>query len=88
MSGRLGTGGVLFADVEMFDGALGRDRVLMDGPRGVTRCLLDDAFKAGESGKNLGFDVLINVCKSAVFNMTAIDCVHLGSCGIYYPEYR
>jgi hypothetical protein len=33
----------------------------MDGPRGVTRCLLEDALSAGESGRNLGLDVLMNV---------------------------
>lgn len=54
----------------MLDGGLGRDREFRDGPRGVTRCLLDDAFRAGESGRNFGLDVRINVCMSAMFTMT------------------
>jgi hypothetical protein len=61
-SGRDGTGGVLFTEVvEMFEGGLGRDREFKEGPRGVTRCLLDDAFSAGESGRNLGLEVRMNV---------------------------
>jgi hypothetical protein len=65
-SGRDGTGGVLFTEVvEMFEGGLGRDMELREGPRGVTRCLLEDAFSAGESGRNLGLEVRMNVWISA-----------------------
>jgi hypothetical protein len=61
-SGRDGTGGVLFTEVvEMFEGGLGREIEFKEGPRGVTRCLLDDAFRAGESGRNLGLEVRMNV---------------------------
>jgi hypothetical protein len=59
ISGRAGTGGVEEAVVDA--GAFGRENELMDGPRGVTRCLLEDAFSAGESGRYLGFAVRMNV---------------------------
>jgi len=41
--------------------ARGLEMALMDVPRGVTRCLLEEGLRAGESGKNLGLDVLMNV---------------------------
>jgi hypothetical protein len=57
---------VLFTEVvEIFEGGLGREMEFKEGPRGVTRCLLDDAFSAGESGKNLGLEVRINVYELA-----------------------
>jgi len=87
-SGRDGTGGVLFTEVvEMFVGGLGREMEFKEGPRGVTRCLLEDAFSAGESGKNLGLEVRMNVWISARLFRGNEDA-HLGSCGIYYPKYR
>jgi len=65
-SGRDGTGGVLLTEVvEMFEGGLGRDTEFKEGPRGVTKCLLEDAFRAGESGRNFGLEVRINVWISA-----------------------
>jgi len=65
-SGRDGTGGVLATEfVEGFEGGLGRERELMDGPRGVTRCLREEAFSAGESGRYFGLEVLMNVWISA-----------------------
>ena len=61
-SGREGTGGVLVTEaVEMFEGGLERDIEFKEGPRGVTKCLLEDAFSAGESGRNFGLEVRINV---------------------------
>ena len=60
--GRAGTGGVVvFADDEGVEMARGLEMALMDVPRGVTRCLLEEGLRAGESGKNLGLDVLMNV---------------------------
>ena len=49
----------------MFEGGLGRDIEFKEGPRGVTKCLLEDAFSAGESGRNFGLEVRINVWISA-----------------------
>jgi hypothetical protein len=67
-SGRAGTGGVdvlpapVLVDTE---GALLRWNVLSDGPRGVTKCRLDEALSAGESGRYFGLAVRMNVCSSA-----------------------
>jgi hypothetical protein len=49
----------------MVEIARGLDTVLMAVPRGVTRCLLEEGLRAGESGKNLGLDVRMNVYQSA-----------------------
>jgi hypothetical protein len=48
--------------------ARGLDTVLMDVPRGVTRCLLEEGLRAGESGRNLGLDVRMNVYRSATIS--------------------
>lgn len=48
------------------EGALLREKGPRAGPRGVTRCRLEEAFNAGESGKYLGLAVRMNVCYSAL----------------------
>lgn len=72
--GRAGTGGVdVFADEERVEMARGLEMALMDVPRGVTRCLLEEGLRAGESGKNLGLDVLMNVWRSVPESTRRVD---------------